>query len=968
MTRQTVEICIDDLERIEQLFARLDLKPHSKAPKAEEIVRPSALHGTHFDAFDLYDQWRSMLRNQQPLSLAEAILFEQRISLAAPHNQLLRGSGLRYTKTLQTARERAAIYLYDYARSINWRRPVVFQNALKASRTYLVNALHGAEYVNQHISNQLLGKLGVATTLLARFTHVDRKCLAEAHDALKASIEAGNTNGALEYYLELSCYIFDEVQNPEHLARAIQFVDPIAKRVGTSETLHFRHSEAFLRLSTVASSDATARQLLQKGREHLSLMGLTRRSSSESRIAYYILDLLIDHFERGSIRRTPRNIKHLRVPFCARGPFVCEAISQSSSAIADSLLDNFHSDDLLAMGIYADLLTRNTSNTPIETLKRRLAARKRHYAPQVDTRTKLFTLRDTLLLSSLTDAKAERRWAISELLKLENDPECKALAIYLLANDLEIHGPLDEVITSSRSQLTSYVEACDFDSLYRVAASSSINSPDLVKYAIGGRSNVETIFDYHGLATSSFMFKSMSHTNAARENSRAERIAEEIDDDLLKYQFRLPPAFVLVADGDDLPVFARRYIDGEPASLHAQRLDSKDRLALISRVASFLGLIHRAEGTSSTHLRKELKQKELRRWLKAMGLPDPNTVFSEWFSFVEKAPSYQRRDAHLGNWIVGSDGSITAIDFEATFPRPIGYEVAQITDDKPLFDASDWASRRSVFTAYATSLGVSPQDSYAFYEASVAARCIRRLTLPEATHADVTHAMETLNWLCSNAELAGLRNWCASVLDFWMRMNGFAAGVGVGIKPSEKRRQKVSKALSYHLRHSPALHRDGEGWVDFNEVIGAISPQVSLAELEYVATHPLEPRFEIRAGKIRARYGHSHGISGSERTSQLLSNRPKFAYHATGVSAFESIVELSQGLKPMRRQFVHLGSDLSETHSIGTKRGQFILLRVDLSTLSEVTQASPFVLLTPHVPLVNVQVEPLVSLCFEDMC
>jgi len=73
-------------------------------------------------------------------------------------------------------------------------------------------------------------------------------------------------------------------------------------------------------------------------------------------------------------------------------------------------------------------------------------------------------------------------------------------------------------------------------------------------------------------------------------------------------------------------------------------------------------------------------------------------------------------------------------------------------------------------------------------------------------------------------------------------------------------------------------------------------------------------RFEARDGLIRARYGHSFDIlPASER-----SEPPEFLYHGTPRRAIPVIME--DGLKSMRRKFVHLSRSVDTARQVGLRR------------------------------------------------
>ena len=68
-------------------------------------------------------------------------------------------------------------------------------------------------------------------------------------------------------------------------------------------------------------------------------------------------------------------------------------------------------------------------------------------------------------------------------------------------------------------------------------------------------------------------------------------------------------------------------------------------------------------------------------------------------------------------------------------------------------------------------------------------------------------------------------------------------------------------------------------------------------------------RFELKDDKIRALYGHSYYYSSNLFTKihKTASKPPAILYHGTSPSAAKNI--MSEGLRPINRQYVHLSTD-----------------------------------------------------------
>ena len=77
---------------------------------------------------------------------------------------------------------------------------------------------------------------------------------------------------------------------------------------------------------------------------------------------------------------------------------------------------------------------------------------------------------------------------------------------------------------------------------------------------------------------------------------------------------------------------------------------------------------------------------------------------------------------------------------------------------------------------------------------------------------------------------------------------------------------------------------------------------------------PDKPRFELRGDRIRARYGHSLPV----KVPHPRERPPAILYHGTTPEAAARI--LVDGLRSMRRQYVHLSVDPNTAREVGRRR------------------------------------------------
>ena len=129
--------------------------------------------------------------------------------------------------------------------------------------------------------------------------------------------------------------------------------------------------------------------------------------------------------------------------------------------------------------------------------------------------------------------------------------------------------------------------------------------------------------------------------------------------------------------------------------------------------------------------------------------------------------------------------------------------------------------------------------------------------------------------------------------------------------------------MSYALRHAPAEHGltlDSNGWTrtdDLRAGIALRSPEwlsVTEQDVEHVVLHSAKTRFEIAGDSIRALYGHST----EDQIIHTPAQPPELLYHGTSKAAWELIK--TQGLRPMKRQYVHLSTDAETALLVGRRK------------------------------------------------
>ena len=143
---------------------------------------------------------------------------------------------------------------------------------------------------------------------------------------------------------------------------------------------------------------------------------------------------------------------------------------------------------------------------------------------------------------------------------------------------------------------------------------------------------------------------------------------------------------------------------------------------------------------------------------------------------------------------------------------------------------------------------------------------------------------------------------------------------------------ELSRCISHALRHEPWLYElelDEEGWVPIAHLVDSLRSEhaswrnLNKAVIEEMIRVSPKLRHEMAEGRIRAIYGHSV----PRRLKRLTSFPPEFLFHGTTPISLEMIKQ--DGLKPMKRQNVHLSIDEATAVEVGKRKSITpVLLRV----------------------------------------
>jgi putative RNA 2'-phosphotransferase len=172
----------------------------------------------------------------------------------------------------------------------------------------------------------------------------------------------------------------------------------------------------------------------------------------------------------------------------------------------------------------------------------------------------------------------------------------------------------------------------------------------------------------------------------------------------------------------------------------------------------------------------------------------------------------------------------------------------------------------------------------------------------------------------------------------------------------DKRYTRISKFLSYVLRHRPdeiGLQLDAQGWVSVSDLLAASvahGQPITRDELDYVVANNNKRRFAISEDgeQIRASQGHSIEID----LRYEAANPPELLYHGTAKRFLVSIRE--QGLVKGARHHVHLSTDAETARAVGIRHGKPVVLAVRSGDMARAGITFYFsangVWLTEHIP------------------
>lgn len=134
---------------------------------------------------------------------------------------------------------------------------------------------------------------------------------------------------------------------------------------------------------------------------------------------------------------------------------------------------------------------------------------------------------------------------------------------------------------------------------------------------------------------------------------------------------------------------------------------------------------------------------------------------------------------------------------------------------------------------------------------------------------------------------------------------------------------KLSKKLSFKLRHDPTTMMDEHGWASVKDMLTEL--RINKTQLDHIIETNNKKRFEYDSTgkKIRARQGHS---LADIDLGYEPKEPPEFLYHGTASRFMDSIYK--EGLKRMDRHHVHLSEDYETALKVGQRHGKPVVLKI----------------------------------------
>lgn len=149
--------------------------------------------------------------------------------------------------------------------------------------------------------------------------------------------------------------------------------------------------------------------------------------------------------------------------------------------------------------------------------------------------------------------------------------------------------------------------------------------------------------------------------------------------------------------------------------------------------------------------------------------------------------------------------------------------------------------------------------------------------------------------------------------------------------------KKLSRFLCVVLRHDPSaagVYVNEHGWANADELIGKVAAtgrEISREKLEALVASDSKTRYSFSADGTMIRCNHGHTIKVDLELP--ATQPPEFLLHGTGDVNVPSIDQ--QGLKPVKRMYVHMTDDEATAIDVGSRHGKPVIYRVHTGAMAK---------------------------------
>lgn len=875
---------------------------------------------------DLLGAWNRM--KSVRAGLLAAIVCELRLSHAASWLGPFSTFRLDLVKTMQRSREdvaRAASSIPDD----DWGQRTSTSRRMALAAAYFEHLAHDAASEGESPRrDRLLRGWARATILSARYALADEVRLNQVRRASSAWSNLDQKELCL--LLENLLYLYDVFNDHSALRESV------APKFDTEATsVKLLRAEAWVKLAATASS-SVSQGFLDRAMRDLRTAGADRHRLSDAAFAAVEgwEEIAVTYRDRARQGLPLRSLRGLRFPWGFRTPGFTPpaALEDVGDAVLRRLGSGDRANSYLIRDLRADLASSTARMLPpteaIPYLQQAVEIRAGRAGSHLPLFQSYFRSAEDLYHHAeldATHASSLRRRALIELLSAPKTSAAeRAASLVLIAGDVKKNGANPVSGVGGDPAILIAVSNGDDGALMRLAAEIILEESQLDDTKLGGRGEVRAVRGSEYNDEYTFVLKStakgqVDHDLSVQELLRPALQALNRDDLLLTDHLCTVPREDPVGKTTTAVWEVRWYEPGDILSDYVRKHPGDQGESKLRLSAEYLGIFHRAMWRQSNPkgTGQQLRRKDVGMWLKTLLGSDWGPVYRSWRQSCEHAPDMRRRDAHPDNWIVTEDGAVVAFDFEASTARPLFYELAQLTEDGQLLAAPDLGARHRLLNAYVRGLGDCPalaemprEQFLHLYATGGMARCVRIASDSTSSVDGIERAMQTFNalerWL--KPELAPVL-FIDAIRGWWRRHPGRQLNTFGPL--SDGRRTRLSKAISYNLRHNRSILVGRDGWVDIEHLVDALRANghnVDVATVLAVAQAPQEHRFEVSDSDIRARYGHSRAMALKTTRREARPMGPLF--HGTPMSNLHSILDARAGLVRGNREFVHLSETI----------------------------------------------------------